>query len=103
MDKYDIRDELLVEVGARPVLRMRHLVYVLFAAGFALYIYNLFYGSSSILMMMSLKDERAALELRIDSLKSENAQLRRDLYELKLIYGETIAGEDEQAAKAAGR
>ncbi|MDR2639671.1 MAG: hypothetical protein LBC09_07550 [Helicobacteraceae bacterium] len=88
METSDIRDELLGDIGARPVLRARHLVWFAIAAAFALYAYYLLYGANSLLRLLELRDEDRALELRVEALKEENAKLRRELYELELISGE---------------
>jgi cell division protein FtsB len=84
----DIRDELLGEIGARPILRARHLIWLAIVAAFALYAYYLLYGANSFLRLLELRDEDAALSSRVEALKEENAKLRREMYELELISGE---------------
>lgn len=90
MDTRDIRDELLDAAGSRPVLRLsrRHLILMAVVVGLGIYTYHLLYGQNSLLKLLSLKEEAALLENRIETLKDENAQLQRLLYELKLIRGD---------------
>ncbi|MDR2905468.1 MAG: hypothetical protein LBU73_05915 [Helicobacteraceae bacterium] len=87
---YDIRDELLGEVGARPILRASHFGVAAAIAAFAFYIYYLFYGGASLLTLMSIREEKATLDSRVEALKAENAALRRELFELRLIGGENF-------------
>ncbi|MDR0664939.1 MAG: hypothetical protein LBF86_05395 [Helicobacteraceae bacterium] len=88
METSDIRDELLGEIGSRPIIRARHLIWVGIVAALALYAYYLLYGANSFLRLLELRDEDAALQARVEALKDENAKLRRELYELELISGE---------------
>jgi cell division protein FtsB len=88
LETSDIRDELLSEIGSRPILRARHLVWIGIVAALALYVYYLLYGANSFLRLLELRDEDRALQTRVEQLKSENAKLRRELYELELISGE---------------
>ncbi|MDR1911379.1 MAG: hypothetical protein LBQ52_03405 [Helicobacteraceae bacterium] len=89
METSDIRDELLGEIGSRPIIRARHLVAVAIFFAIALYFYHLLYGSNSFLRLLELRDEDSALSARVETLKEENAKLRRELYELELIGGES--------------
>lgn len=90
MDTRDIRDELLGDAGFRPALRIqrRHLVLAAVVVGLGVYTYHLLYGQNSLLKLVSLQEETALLEKRIESFKNENAELQRYLYELALIRGD---------------
>ncbi|GHV07235.1 hypothetical protein AGMMS50229_13630 [Campylobacterota bacterium] len=84
----DIRDELLGGVGSRPLLRLRHFVLLLVIGSVGFYIYYLLYGGNSLMRLLQLYDEEQALNDRIVQLQDENARLRKELYELKLIFDE---------------
>lgn len=88
METSDIRDELLGEIGSRPILRVRHLAILGAAFAFGLYVYHLLYGSNSLLRLLELRDENAALQARAEAIGEDNAKMRRELYELELISGE---------------
>ncbi|MGE4294799.1 MAG: hypothetical protein AB7E49_03765 [Campylobacterales bacterium] len=90
MDTRDIRDELLGDAGSRPIVRLnrRHLVLAGVVIVLGIYTYHLLYGQNSLLKLISLSEEASLLENRIETLKNENAQLQRILYELKLIRGD---------------
>jgi cell division protein FtsB len=88
LETSDIRDELLSELSPRPVFRLRHFTVLGAIVLFGCYIYYLLYGNNSLLRLLALKNEQIAMEIKIAKLTEENAELRRELYELKLIFGE---------------
>jgi cell division protein FtsB len=88
LETSDIRDELLGEARPPLVIKKRQWIAIAALLVFGFYLYSLLYGSNSALRLLELSKEEKMLSDRIDVVKEENANLRRDLYEVKLIFGE---------------
>jgi hypothetical protein len=90
---HELRDELLDQPARRPLPLLpgrRHLLLLAVIAALGAYTYSLLFGHNSLLKLLALKEEQSRLEQRISTLKSENAELQRLLYELQLIRGDGL-------------
>ncbi|MDR3346739.1 MAG: septum formation initiator [Campylobacteraceae bacterium] len=56
---------------------------------FGIYVGNVLFGKSSLEVLWSLKTDKERLELRIDELKKENADLQKKLFELQQLDPDT--------------
>jgi len=54
-----------------------------------IYVGNVLFGKSSLEVLWSLKTDKERLELRIDELKKENADLQKKLFELQQLDPDT--------------
>jgi cell division protein FtsB len=88
METNDIRDELLGELRPPFVIKKQHWIAIAALLVFGFYLYNLLYGSNSVLRLLELSKEEKLLNDHIELLTEENANLRQDLYEVRLIFGE---------------
>jgi cell division protein FtsB len=50
-----------------------------------IYFGNMFFGNSSLEVLLSLKSDKARLEQRMKELKNENARLQKELFELQQL------------------
>lgn len=91
METSDIRDELLGEIrGFRPPkIKPKYIAVCVAITAFGLYLFYVLYGSNnSLYRLLELQQEERLVAEKVEALKNENAKIRRDLYEIKLIFGE---------------
>lgn len=86
----DIRDELLDYTKSRPVIRVEKHHAIIFGVVlfFAIYVYHLLYGNNSLLRLIELKEDSELISKQIEKITNENAELKKYIYEIKIIKGE---------------
>ena len=63
----------------------KFLLFLIIVIGFGIYIGIIFYGTNSLEVLLGLQDYENYLQTEIIKLKSENAELQREYFELKEI------------------
>lgn len=69
---------------------IKNVVLILFAIVVAMYFGNMFFGKSSLDVLLSLKKEQKHLEENIISLKAKNAQAQKEYLQLLRLKGVEI-------------
>ncbi len=63
----------------------KFLLFFIIVIGFGIYLGVIFYGTNSLEVLLGLQDYETYLQTEVTRLKSENAELQREYFELKEI------------------
>lgn len=84
----DIKEELgIFEEKRQFPFTKRQMIFIAFVLGLGFYIGNILYGTNNLLDLLVLQEERVELSQRVQSLNKKNAELQKEIFEMKLIEG----------------